>query len=379
MKKIQKSIEEYISVSCLQIEQPIGKFYLGVIDSADLIRISYSDVRRIEKPKLDTYLGIQRRIVPKRIDEIERYLNLPDATFPTNIIISITSDDAIFDERSKVLRIRDRSDVAKIIDGQHRIAGLGKQKQKNFEVGISVFVDMDIEEQAFVFSSINLAQTHINRSLVYDLYEYAKSKSPQKTAHNIARLLNTKEKSPLYNQISILGTAHSNLKLKRSLTQATVVETILEMISGSVEQANHDRDNIKRGTPLIEIKEASLIFRDRFINGKDAEIALIVWNYLGTIKRKWPVLWDEIGMRGSVSDKKIYKPLMRLLPLIYKQFALNIDIPTENDFWVIVNRINFKSLNFNRKLYFQGKTGEDKLFNDLSKAFAIAIQNRHLT
>ena len=178
----------FFEIYCLEVTQPIGTFYIGVIDCRELVRISYADIRRLDR-ELDDYLGIQRTLSPKRVDEIRRYSRTLDATFPTGIILAISSDDANYDPTSRKMRIRDGEEVAKIIDGQHRIRGLADYSEDNFQLNVSIFIDMDVEDQAMVFATINLAQTKVNKSLVYDLYEYTKSRSPQKTAHNIARLL----------------------------------------------------------------------------------------------------------------------------------------------------------------------------------------------
>ena len=50
---------EKIKFSCIEIEQPMGKFYIGAIDSSDLVYISFTDRRRILKQERDieVYLG----------------------------------------------------------------------------------------------------------------------------------------------------------------------------------------------------------------------------------------------------------------------------------------------------------------------------------
>src|ERR1700752_3918488 len=85
----QQMNETTIDIPCLEIEQPIGKFYLGIINSGDLIRISSADLRELVNPELDKYLGIQRRLSPRRVTELARYVNLPDATFPTGVVLAM--------------------------------------------------------------------------------------------------------------------------------------------------------------------------------------------------------------------------------------------------------------------------------------------------
>ena len=136
--------------------------------------------------------------VPQESRKLTQYVTNVDATFPTAILLSVSSDHAIFDTLTSTLNIVRHSKVAKVIDGQHRIAGLKGYEGPDFDVNVAVFVDMDIQDQAMVFATINLKQTKVNKSLAYDLYEFTKSRSPQKSAHDIARLLNYRTDSPFY-------------------------------------------------------------------------------------------------------------------------------------------------------------------------------------
>ena len=43
----------WVQLKCLEARQPIGTFYVGVMKSRDLVRISYTDVRRIEGERRD--------------------------------------------------------------------------------------------------------------------------------------------------------------------------------------------------------------------------------------------------------------------------------------------------------------------------------------
>jgi DGQHR domain-containing protein len=165
-------MSDYISFRCVPVTQPIGTFYIGTIDSQDLVDISYADVRRIEDRDIEKYLGIQRPLVPQRVKELKVYVRSLDAAFPTSIIIAIPSLYAEFDEETNLMTIIRSAEVAKIIDGQHRIAGLEGYEGKPFQLNVTVFIDMDIEDQAMVFATINLKQTKVSKSLAYDLYEY---------------------------------------------------------------------------------------------------------------------------------------------------------------------------------------------------------------
>ena len=145
--------------------------------------------------------------------------------------------------------------IAQIIDGQHRLLGLQKAIDDNplfsdnlkedFELPVTIYVDMDIENQSMVFATINKAQTKVNKSLVYDLYDLANTRSPYRTAHNIVRVLNENNKSPLKNKIKMLGVADDNLN--ETIAQATIVECIVKYIS---KNGLKDRDDLKRKVRL---------------------------------------------------------------------------------------------------------------------------------
>jgi DGQHR domain-containing protein len=61
--------------------------------------------------------------------------------------------------------------VATIIDGQHRLKGLEEAGKPEFELPISIFIGADEATEASIFSIVNLAQTKVNKSLAYDLFE----------------------------------------------------------------------------------------------------------------------------------------------------------------------------------------------------------------
>ena len=189
------------------------------MDHHDLTEIAFADVRQMTDRK-DGYLGIQRRLNPVRIEEIRAYTKTKDATFPTSIILAVEGKCATWDKGKSTMTLTeyisetpdDPEDpsipydkIAKILDGQHRIEGLIGYKGPTFQLNVAIFVDTDIAEQANIFATVNLAQTKVNKSLVYDLFDFARARSPQKSAHNIAVALNRVEKSPLHGRIKRLG------------------------------------------------------------------------------------------------------------------------------------------------------------------------------
>src|SRR5579859_7428413 len=194
-----------ISFPCVKMAQPIGEFYIGVIDSKILCEIAYADIRRVEKEEkreILSYLGIQRPLNPKRVEEIKNYVRTVDACFPTSVILAVDGECARYNDRKKELVLKPTkkivtSNIAKILDGQHRLAGLRNYKGKKFEINVSVFIDIDLAVQGHIFATVNLAQTKVNKSLAYDLYDLETTRSPEKTCHLISVALDEHKKSAL--------------------------------------------------------------------------------------------------------------------------------------------------------------------------------------
>ena len=108
-------------IRCLRVKQPIGDFYIGVMQHEDLVKISYADIRRLdrgdEKREVEVYTGIQRELSKNRVNEIERYVNLVDATFPTSVILHIRDEDVEYDDTKGTMSLPFHDSVAKVLDG----------------------------------------------------------------------------------------------------------------------------------------------------------------------------------------------------------------------------------------------------------------------
>ncbi|MEW6535290.1 MAG: DGQHR domain-containing protein [Candidatus Auribacterota bacterium] len=357
----------FIKFNCLKVRQPIGDFYMGVINSQELLKIAFADVRRIEDRDIEKYIGLQRPLSDQRVKELENYVTTIDATFPTSVILALNSEDCSYDDKKQEMQILKRDDVAKIIDGQHRLAGLIHYSGDPFELNVTIFIDMDIEDQAMVFATINLKQTKVNKSLVYDLYELAKSRSPQKTCHNIAKLLNSEEKSPLYKKIKILGVATD--QEKQSLTQATVVESLLKYIS---KDPMGDRDLIKRnkGLKKAEGKDLSnLIFRNMFIDKEDEKIVRILWDFFNAVKDKWPNAWVAVRRSNILNRTNGFKALMRFLRDLINAFKNENVEPTVTNFHTALAKIRLEESIFTPDNFKPGTSGESELYKKLRNEY----------
>jgi DGQHR domain-containing protein len=388
---MKKSVQESpirISVPCIKVTQPIGTFYIASIDHKILCDITFFDVRRIlrEERAVERYLGIQRPLVPKRVREIGTYVNTADACFPTSIILAIQGVCATYDKDTNQMELSNYlepsegeepiyyRDIAKVLDGQHRIEGLRDFIGESFEVNVSIFIDADIADQAYIFSTVNLTQTKVNRSLAYDLFDLAKSRSPQKTCHNIAVALDQSDGSPFFERIKRLGVSTEG-RFYETITQATFVQSLIVYICKDQLQQITDRDTfLKSNTPpkanAEDLKQQ--IFRNMFIDEKDLEIASIIWNYFDAVKEKWSTAWEGMG-RGNILNKTNgFKAFMRFLRPAYLFLKKPGDVPSKKEFLEIFERIDLKDAEFTIDKFKPGSTGESELYRTLISKSKIA-------
>ncbi len=366
-----------LSFPCLKLKQPVGEFYIGCIDSKKLIEITWVDVRRIFKERdIDKYLGIQRRIVPKRVDEIAKYTNTIDACFPTGIILAVPAICANYNEKSGIMTLSNYinpeegekqilfGQIAQVLDGQHRIEGLRGYKGGSFEINVSIFVDIDVAEQAYIFSTVNLAQTKVNKSLAYDLFDLAKLRSPQKVCHNIAVVLDENEKSPFYKRIKRLGSATPG-RMDETITQATFILALMRYIS-KTELQDRDLYKRKRKPEKISAEESKeLILRNLMIDEKDVDIADIVWNYFEAVSNRWPEAWSATGRGIMLNKTNGFKGLMRFMRDAYLYITTPGHVPSSKDFLKIFDRIKMKDEDFNIDNFKPGTSGESALYRTL--------------
>ncbi|ASP70450.1 DGQHR domain-containing protein [Sinorhizobium meliloti] len=365
-----------ISFPALKVEQPIGPFFIGVMDCRDLVHVAVADIRRLEDNGLDDYIGIQRRLSTDRTKELKAYVNSYDATFPTSIILAVEEENAHWDDATNTLTFRASektplNDVARIIDGQHRVEGLSAFEGEEFKVSVSVFVGADLATQANIFATVNLAQTKVNRSLVYDLLDYEKKRSPQKTAHHIAVALDQLQFSPFYHRIKRLGSATAGRE-GEPLTQAAVVESLLDFMS---RDPMSDRNSFLRSLritfPTPE-EHRKFPFREMFIREQDSAITQIMLNYFTAVSKKWPTSWAGLDRPGNVLPKTNgFKALMRYLKPVYLHIAGNQRdvVPDSSQFSVYLRNVELGDDDFNTTVFKPGTSGESLLYRTLMAAF----------
>jgi DGQHR domain-containing protein len=268
--------------------------------------------------------------------------------------------------------------IAKILDGQHRIAGflddqnkwMFNDSTKTFFFNIAIFVSADIAQQANIFATVNLAQTKVNKSLVYDLSELAKTDSPHKTCHNVAVALDREETSPFFKRIKRLSSATPGRRAE-PLTQAAFVESLIPFIS---KQPSKDRNLLFEGKRLSlataeELQQTP--FRNLFIQRREVDITEILYNYFTAIRAKWPHSWDAYDVTGNLLPRSsAFKAFMKYLreDVYLDAVGSNIgSVPDRDVFAIYFDDLDIEDSDFTRQNFVPGSGGQSMFLKMLRR------------
>jgi len=144
----------------------------------ELLKISYiSHKGSSDVSDLETY---QRMLVPKRLDEIAKYVD-NNGQFPTNIVINIKGSirfeksQTIGDSAFGTLHLPDKYGSAWVIDGQHRLYGYAHSKRAlnpndKTTIPVLAYENLPSAKEADLFVDINCEQVRVSKSLLNEIY-----------------------------------------------------------------------------------------------------------------------------------------------------------------------------------------------------------------
>ena len=376
-----------IVIKGFPVQQNGQDFIIGKASIKDILTYTRYTERLIigfdedEKPIYNPH--IQRKVETSRVNKIADFLiNDPEAMFPTNIVLGIPmsmissqfSHDGIIeillDEKvTSQIKLakegyQDADVFITIIDGQHRIRGievaierLQEKAQRdnnilahtklenllNVELAISYFIDKSLEYQAMIFSTINRTQKRVSQDLVYSLFGLSSEDTPYKTALEVTLALNAHPKSPFYHRIKLYGGEYDK-KMSPPLSQATMIKSIVGLISESLRESENDK--YKKRKELKEQKgQKYLPFRKFYANNQDSLISDCLFYFFSTIQSKFPQYWiyDGLSKPQNILQSTVgYEALLSLLVEILEQETfLSFDRNTFNSYINKLENIDF--------------------------------------
>jgi DGQHR domain-containing protein len=366
-----------ITIPVSTVSQAIGDFYIGVMPRQTAVDISEFDIRRlVDKERFTDFAGIQREVSEKRVKDIVKYLGTTDATFPTAIILSVHEECAELHPSSTknpgIMHLKlsnfPHSDpskrilfkqIATVIDGQHRLEAL-RRVSREFDINVAIFVGLDKATEAEIFSTVNLAQTKVNKSLVLDLFSYRESRSPEKTCHDAAVILDRDTRSPFSGRIKRLGVATEG-RFGETLSQATFVEGLIRHISKDPVQ---DRETGRRGSKWPSASQEEFercVLRPFFVKNEDEKIVSMVWNYFDAVKKRWPTAWEDDGKKYILNRSTGYLGLMRFFRDAFLEITTQPKLISTQLFFDIFHRSTLKDGDFTKDMFIPGSSGQAEL------------------
>lgn len=318
-------------IKVIEVRQKNIVFYLAKMKPSILKLVANKSLSRYQNSE-----GLQRDPNPEKINDIKKYLlNDSNATFPNTIIISLRDD---LDAEYPLYKFDDNGDlilslnpeVANIIDGQHRLSAFNDQD--DFELPVSVFLDLSLGEQAKIFATINSTQTKVSLDLVYEDFFQSSVRSMEKVSFYIVKNLNENPDSPWYNKIKTLSERKG-----RDLAQGSMAKFIHK-----------------------NLLDSGKVFHKLFLEERDKDIYEIIKNYFLAIKNNFPQEWNNTGGQyiltrttGFIAFMNFFIEILK----ISKNNELNIDF--------FVNKIlsDKKVLgDLTSQNYASGVVGQAKLF-----------------
>lgn len=188
-----------------------------------------------------------------------------------------------------------------------------------------------------IFSTINRTQKRVSQSLVYSLFGLDTDDTPQKTALEIVLSLNGHVKSPFYKRIRLYGGSYSKND-SPPLSQATMVKSIVSLISENVRESENDR-YLKRSELSTRRPgaEKPLPFRQYYATDRDSIISDIMFFYFTEVNKVFirddHSLWnfDETNkstniLHTTLGYQALLSILVRILSLEGNMEGLNYEM-----------------------------------------------------
>lgn len=369
-------MENHIKIEILPITQNNAEFYIGVAKAKDVLKICSATPRGIAEDELGEYTGIQRELNHSRQKEIQTYVQTEDASFPNSIILAIKPGKYQISKDNRFMYIEIDKKSANIIDGQHRLSGFFNNTAPDFKLILTLLPELELEQQAYLFSVINTKAIKINPSHNIDLYALATTHTPEKVAHTIAGKLNNDSESPWKGKIKMLGRKEVGQE-DAILSQSTLTKEIIHLIYNKT-NAYKVRDILRiNKNKRLSLKDfytprqvSNRLFWEIYLDGGDRFIYDVLKNYFTAVKEVYPNEWNNQNL--ILTKTTGYTALMKIFPKLFKLGKEDKKFTREffKNYFIKANKSG-KVKEFNSENYNPGGQGESNLKKDFISAMEL--------
>lgn len=308
-----------------KVAQPIGTFYIAIVNAYDLFHMAEADIMTLEYDSEQIVSrGIQRRLSKSKVKKIKSYINYKNASFPNSIILNLNADNFIKINKSETeLEIIENKSTFNIIDGQHRLKGFEDYKSgKRFDLIVSIFINLSESDQRELFRTINSEQLKVNPSM--SLYSHIDSPeyTPRRLVVELAELFTSDSKSPWYQLIKLMG-INDEISKKGIISLKPFAEPIINMIYNDDDfyEFKNKVLNPKYDLNNFNSTYKKYIFWNMFKDLNGDAIYKILLNYFDSFKAIYKKEW---GNSDSLLSKTTgYNAMMYLFIDLYHEGVKN--------------------------------------------------------
>lgn len=272
-----------------------------------LLNLDVETIRRlfyVFRKSKDQVDALQRKLVKRKVDDIENSMSKEKVCFPNSIIVNLNPEFSknillkedgcieialpIDDNLSNYENLEEKEGrIGYIIDGQHRIEGL--KKFPNLILPVVMFLNLDDTIAFKTFADINEKQEKVSKILLnyirWEIKDYSDDLSS--IAFDITKALNENRESPLLKKV----------KLYEDETNKWITSPTLQKLVKSV---------IDENSPIYQFS-------------KDKKIKTLV-DYLNAWMKLYPEQWDNFGRQDYVLTKAMGITIMfKLFPNLYRR------------------------------------------------------------
>lgn len=278
-----------LKLKIIELRQPIGQLVITKIKPDDLLSMSIVDRRKIKHN--DKIAGVQRELKQEKVRQIQSYLTAFDATFPNSIIVSVL-DEFVQSRNDKEIELIVDEATFSIIDGQHRVEGFRESADIDFELILTIFIDLDVEQQANIFATINSQQTKVDPSLSLSSELDSTLFTPDKMMVEIAQSMNFDKESPWYKGIKLLGAGTDGMlslsPFVKPLLALTYKEHDYHKIRNELKESG---EGVFPDFSTLKYKNEKYIFWDLYKKQDFKSVYKILFNYFNAMKNTLSKDW----------------------------------------------------------------------------------------
>ena len=190
--------KDTLTLSVSLVTQGRHKFYTLSMPSDVLAECCTVDTRA-ENP----IEGFQRKLDPRRADDIARYIDQDLGTIPSSIVLSAqASAELTYSRKRRSITFKKTPTSFLILDGQHRVYGFAKAKS-TLRVPVVIYNSLTRAEECKLFIDINTTQRPVPNELLLDIKRLAETETTEESIlTDVFDLFSNESDSPLLGMMS---------------------------------------------------------------------------------------------------------------------------------------------------------------------------------